>query len=151
MDDVVEQPGKYRIYAGDDHMEFPIVIITGVSRSGKTLLGQLLGSMENVEHIDEPYLPLMLPVMWDKGLVDEDVAVMFFRAFTEELFNDMILLRTANFRPSDLSTIWERKTSDEIYSRLVDLYSRDDVRKYVRDNGSVLLYNLAETVPCLFD
>jgi hypothetical protein len=130
-------------------MEFRVVIITGVSRSGKTLLGQLLGSMQNVEHVDEPWLPIMLPVMQGKGLIDRKVAQTLLLSFTEELFNDTILLRRANFRPSDHSSIWACKGVQEIFSRLVNLYSRGDVRQYIRKNDPVLLYNLAETIPYL--
>lgn len=142
-------PNQYRMYAETYHMNFRVAIITGVSRSGKTLLGQLLGSMRNVEHVDEPWLPMMLPVMQGKGLIDREVANMLLRSFTEELFNDTILLRRANFRPRDKSSIWTCKGVQEIFFRLVSLHSRDDVRQYVRENDSVLLYNLAETVPYL--
>jgi len=140
---------QYRMYAGMHHMDFRVAIITGVSRSGKTLLGQLLGSMHYVEHIDEPWLPMMLPVMQEKGLIDREVARMLLQAFTEELMNDTVLLRRANFRPSDQSSIWISKGAEEIFSRLVNLYSRNDVRRHVRENDSVLLYNLAETNPFL--
>jgi hypothetical protein len=127
-------------------MDFRVAIITGVCRSGKTLVGQLLGSMRNVEHIDEPWFPMMLPVMQGKGLIDREVARTLLRSFTEELFHDMILLRNANFRPQDLSSIWVRKSAPEIFSRLVNLHSRDDVQWYVRENKSLLLYNLAEVM-----
>ncbi len=140
---------RYRMYAGTNHMDFRVAIITGVCRSGKTLVGQLLGSMRNVEHIDEPWLPMMLPVMQGKALIDREVARTLLRSFTEELFHDMILLRNANFRPQDLSSIWVRKGAPEIFSRLVNLHSRDDVQRYVRENNSVLLYNLAEVMPYL--
>lgn len=140
---------QYHMYAGMQHMNFRVAIITGVSRSGKTLLGQLLGSMRNVEHVDEPWLPMMLPVMQGKGLIDREVAKTLLQSFTEELFNDTILLRRANFRPLDRSSIWTCKGAQEIFPRLVNLHSRDDVRRYVRENDSVLLYNLAETIPFL--
>lgn len=140
---------QYSMYVGKRHMEFDVVVITGASRSGKTLLGRLLGSMHSVEHVDEPWLPMMMPVIQGKGLIDPDVATMVLQAFVEELFNDIVLLRTANFRPSDLSSIWEVKGAQEIFSRLVNLHSRDDVRRYVLEKRPVLLCNLAEVMPFL--
>jgi len=140
---------QYRMYVGRRHMDFDVVIISGVSRSGKTLLGRLLGSMHNVEHVDEPWFPMMLPVIQGKGLIDPDVATMLLQSFVEELFNDIVLLRTANFRPSDLSSIWEVKSAQEIFSRLVNLHSRDDVRRYVLEKRPILLCNLAEVMPYL--
>jgi len=137
------------MYTGMAHMNFRITIITGVSRSGKSLLGQLLGSMHNVEHVDEPWLSMMLPVIQGKGLIDQEFIKMLLRSFTEELFNDVILLRRANFRPSDISSIWTCKSAREILFRLGNLHSRDDVRRYVHENDSMLLYNLTGTVPYL--
>lgn len=149
LQDIPSPPRPYRMYPGTAHMDFRVAIVTGVCRSGKTLVGQLLGSMANVEHIDEPWLPMMLPVLQGKGLIDPDVGKTLLQSFTEELFNDMILLRNANFRPSDLSSMWTRKNAQEIFSRLVNLHSRRDVRKYVAEHRSVLLYNLAEVMPYL--
>lgn len=127
--------------------DFRIAIITGACRSGKTTIGQILGSMNNVEYIDEPWFPTVLPVMQNYGSIDPDVAVDMLRAFTKELFNDIILLRQSNFRPNDLSTIWARKDVKDIMDRLVKKHTRDDVEKYIEEKNPILLYNLAELIP----
>lgn len=127
--------------------DFRIAIVTGVCRSGKTMIGQILGSMNNVEYIDEPWFPTVLPVMQNYGSIDPDIAADMFRAFTKELFNDIILLRQSNFRPYDLSTIWARKDVGEIIERLVKIHTRDDVKKYINEKKPILLFNLAELIP----
>ena len=78
----------HRFYSGVP--EFKIAIITGVCRSGKTLIGQILGSMNNVEYIDEPWFPIVVSLMQHYGSIEPEVAVDMFRAFTKELFNDII-------------------------------------------------------------
>lgn len=142
-----EKEIDYKFYSSAPN--FRIVIITGVCRSGKTTLGQILGSMKNVEYIDEPWTGTVIPVMQNYGALDPLIARDMFRAFVKELFNDIILLRQSNFRPKDLSNIWDRKDAGEIIDRLVRLYSRDDVHNYVKEKDPILLLNLAELIPFL--
>ncbi len=66
-----------------------------------------------------------------------------------ELFNDLILLRGANFRPNDLSSIWSKKDHLEIFHRLANLHTRNDAAQYARTNGSMLVVTLAECTPFL--
>jgi len=145
---------NYFFHASQGEIQFKVVIVTGACRSGKTLLAQLLGSMRNVEWIEEPWMPMMIPIMQAYGLMDPIVGRDVMRAITEELFYDRILLRGANFRPGDLSSIWKVKEATEIFERLVNLRSRDDVRQYALTNAPVLLYVLAETnpfIPFMYD
>lgn len=128
-------------------LPFRIVIITGVNRSGKSLLGSLIGSMENVEYIDEPWLPMMLPVMQAKRLIDSDIAKDILLTHTEELFYEMILLRRANFRPKDRSSIWPLKNVTEIFERMINLNTRAEACVYAKNRKSLLLYNLGGTLP----
>ncbi len=126
---------------------FNVVIITGVCRSGKTLLARLVGSMSNVEYLDEPWLQETLPLMPHIGYMDRVAARHTMVASTQELMNDSILYRQGNFRPTDLSTVWNTKHPHEILHRLVQLQSRDDVVAYIAAHDSTLLLVLADTPP----
>lgn len=135
--------------SGQNTLIFRTAAITGVCRSGKTLLGNLLATCGFVEHADEPWLPMLLPVMAGLRIIDEKLAEDMFVTYTAELFNGMVLLRWANFRPGDLSSIWKQKTQREILMRLTVLNSRSEVRRFAIKYNSLLLYNLAETMPYL--
>ena len=124
-----------------------VVIITGAGRSGKTLVGNLLGSCQHVEHIDEPWLPLVLPMLAGLGSIDENLAVQMFQTSVTELLNNRILMRDANLRPSDMSSIWKQKSPEEIFSRLINLHSREDVKRHGRDHEPTLVLNLPDTGP----
>ena len=126
-----------------------VVIITGAGRSGKTLVGNLLGSCHNVEHLDEPWLPMTLPVLAGQGALTHTLAIDMFRASVVELWYDRLLMRHVNFRPADLSSIWRQKGPEEIMSRLVGLYSREDVRRYANVNRPSLVLTLTNTLPYL--
>ena len=137
-------------YSADEQlgrMVGSVVVVTGACRSGKTTIGNLLGSCEHVEHIDEPWLLLMLPVLSAHGILPEKFAAQMFRSYTVELLYDRILMRHVNFRPRDLSSVWKQKFPEEIFSRLMGLYSRDDVRHYVQERRITLVLNLADAVP----
>lgn len=141
---------KYFLHAGEKRLNFKIAIITGACRSGKSLIGKLLGSLENVEYMEEPWLPTVLPVLQGNNLIDPEVSKNILRSYIDELMNDVVLLRQSNFRPRDLSTIWDRKNVMEIFDRLVNLHTREDVKKYLNKKKTVLLLNLPGIMPFLF-
>lgn len=124
-----------------------VVIITGVGRSGKTLVGNALGTCHGVDHIDEPWFPMMLPILAGHGLIPEKLAIHMLQTSIGELSNDRILMRNVNFRPADLSSIWQQKTPQEIFTRLLGLYSRDDVRRYAHCKKASLVLTLTDTLP----
>jgi hypothetical protein len=124
---------------------FSVVILTGACRSGKTSLGQLLATLEHTDHVEEPWLPLTLPSLVQTELVDREVARALLRAAVHELQNHTVLLRGANLRPSDDSSVWQTKSAEEIFDRLHGLRTRADVRAYNAEHRPVLVLNLAET------
>lgn len=144
----MEKLRRYSFYF-EKKMPFEIVTIVGASRCGKTLLGSMIGTLRGVEYIDEPWLPVMIPVIQDNKLIQEDFASDILRSFTEEMFYEMILLRRANFRPFDRSSIWPLKSSVELVDRLMNLSTRRDAEKYAKKKRSVLLCSVVNTYPFL--
>jgi hypothetical protein len=124
-----------------------ICIITGACRSGKTTLGNLLATASNVENFEEPWTSMTLPIAAGLGLIEKGVAMDLFSAGISELINDAILLRYANFRPGDLSSIYRKKSAEEIFDRLTNLKSREDVAQYIEKNNPLFLLNLPEISP----
>ena len=106
-----------------------------------------MATCDTVEHADEPWLPMILPMMVDQQLIHEDIAREMFKTYTCELLNDMILLRNANFRHHDLSSIWNQKMAVDIFNRIFELKNRSDVALFIQKYNPLLLYNLAETLP----
>lgn len=130
------QPDSFRL-------KFRIAIIAGVNRSGKTTLGNIFATAKNVEHSDESWLLNTLPIMVKLGMIDEKIGKELFLNYLSELVNDMILLRRANFRPGDLSSIWGQKSYKDIFLRLKTLESRKDVKSFLKAEKPLLLLNLS--------
>lgn len=134
-------------FIGIKERKFPLVVITGVCRSGKTLLGNILATCQEAEYSDEPYTPMLLPMIVKSGKIDQEFAVRWMGAILSELFNDLLLLRAGNFRPGDLSSIWSKKSPEEISNRLINLQTRKDAADYAKQNNSQLVVTLSECIP----
>jgi len=135
---------KYSFPSGKFYLNFQMAGIIGVPRSGKTTLGNLLATNKNVEYSEEPWLLGTLPAMVKFGIIDKEIGKDMFISYLHELMNDMVLLRAANFRPNDESSIWTKKTHIEIFSRLVNLHSRKDVKSFVKKNKPLFLMTMSE-------
>ena len=122
-------------------------MIVGACRSGKTTLGTLLGTCNNVENAEEPWTAKILPLLSGLGSIDELIAKDIFLNFITELCNETILLRSVSFRPDDLSTILNQKNSEEISFRFNELTTRSDVNEFKKKNNPLLLLNLTEVLP----
>jgi hypothetical protein len=134
-------------YSKGNNLKFPIAVISGVCRSGKTLLGNLIATCPEVEYADEPWTGMALPMAANSGKIENEFASSMLLAYFFELFNDLILLRNANFRRKDQSSIWTKKTPEEIDLRLNDLNTRNDVINFAKSNRSTLVVTLAECSP----
>lgn len=118
-------------YLGEKTIKRKIILITGTSRSGKTTLSKLLASCSNVFWIEEPYSLMKLIELYGISLISKDLFTMMFTSIVNELINDTILYRNANFRPNDLSSIWNYKTAKDVFYHLYTLHSRKDVEDYI--------------------
>jgi hypothetical protein len=107
----------------------------------------MLATCSNVEYADEPHTGMLLPMVSQTGKVEIEFAGEWLAIYFCELFNDLLLLRRANFRPNDLSSIWTKKTPHEIFERLTKINTRTEVKQYVNENGSVLVVTLSECMP----
>jgi len=124
-----------------------LLIVTGACRTGKTTLCKALAHNQRVEFLDEPWLPMFLPVLLDQGQLNSADAGALLQAYFDELCNDMLLYRRANFRPEDSSSIWSFKKAKDIFYRLNKVNSRDDVEAWITENNTVFVIALPEVTP----
>lgn len=137
---------RYENYCiGNEEQIFNLFFVTGACRSGKTSFSRILGSTQNTEWLEEPYeLSLLL---WTIQLEEangnvEELKKQIFKAICKELINSAVLLRNGNFRPGDLSTVWNYKGGEEIFHRLVNINTRAQVQDYIRENNSHFVINI---------
>jgi len=124
-----------------------ILIVTGTCRAGKTTLCKALASAISVEFLDEPWMPMFLPLLVKQAQIERSVAKSFMHSYFDELCNDMLLYRRANFRPGDGSSIWSFKKAKDIFYRLNNVNSRGNVESWIDHKNTIFVIALPEITP----
>lgn len=132
---------------GDGKINEKIIVVTGTGRAGKTLLSKLLGSTKRIEWIEEPCDLELVTMLTGTGKMDKVLFKRLFPILCKERINDHVLLRNANFRPNDLSSIWNYKEGTEIFERLVNVNTRDQVKEYIINEKKSFLLDMPDVRP----
>lgn len=84
-----------------------VVLVDGIARSGKSLLGPILSSFERVEieRMEEIYE--YVGALHRMGRITTDAAVALLRLEADMHFYNGLIGRNTNFRPADHSSVWQ--------------------------------------------
>jgi hypothetical protein len=138
---------SYKFGSGSEGAD-SVVMITGVARSGTTILGKIVASLEGMDYEYEPWLLAQLPILAKQPFAGE-----MLRGYLSELFAAHLLGRSVNLRPSDDSRITRYQTEEELHYKWSKLSSRDDVKKFAKSKQrqmAVKMVNLQPFFPFLF-
>ena len=102
------------------------LIITGVGRSGSTILSKLIGSMKPTFTLFEPALM--------KFMASFPYSNIFTRILFEDYFLNLVHGR-GNMNPNDWSCMTNYESKDEIKARQDKLRRRSDALNYIADNN----------------
>lgn len=97
--------------------------ITGVGRSGTTILGKLVHSLKNIEYFFEP--PMFVPIMSSSSGLYQKLLLTFY--FNDDLLISALAGRSINTNPNDDSSIFGVKAREEIDYRLSKSFSRKEL------------------------
>ena len=157
---ILSDPKDFSFSSANRLFNFRTAIVLGACRSGKTSLGNLIGSCQFVDNIEEPWTAKIITLMSGLGMVPENLCKQILLNFITESYNETILFRTQSFRPTDMSSIWKQKDNQEIIDRLTKYQTRKDVQDYIRKNNPLffvihlfflnLLEFLKRQIPHLF-
>ena len=104
------------------------IAITGVARSGTTLLGKLIHTLDNVEYFFEP--PLLLPILL--SIPESSISERSFLLESylyEELFLGAIAGRLINTNKNDESSIFHAKSPSELAFRFSRSWRRFELEE----------------------
>jgi len=108
------------------------IFITGSARSGTSLVGALIHSMEGVEYIYEP--PMVLGLLSMINDLDSEKWKLLFETYIyEEFLINSIAGRNFNFNVNDYSYIGNHKTQAEIEFRKSKSWGKDDCEKIAKN------------------
>jgi len=95
-----------------------MIIVTGLPRSGTTILGKLIGSFRAVEYAFEPPLVTYLDAQCRHDLLDSKTASELLKVYLYyDYFAEFVHGRGYNFRPSDASNVLKMQTVPEILKK----------------------------------
>jgi len=131
------------------------VMISGISRSGTTLLGKIIGSFKNFEYAFEPSIIFLLDGLLLNSGMDKNIIIYIFRTFfVEDKMLSFHLGRGYNVRPSDDSCIFNMKSYSEVMDRIIKVQNTEDAIKLMISLNSRLAFknpNVYAIIPVLLE
>ena len=124
-----------------------VVVITGVTRSGTSILGKLISTLTHVEYEYESWLFYLLPIIASAGLMNKDFVKDVLRKHSNELLIRTLLGRNVNMRETDDSCILNYISEEELKYRWNHLFERKDVIEYARKNRSSIAMKMPNFQP----
>lgn len=125
------------------------IIVTGVARSGTTLVGNIIHSFEGNEYAFEP--PALVQLFNNRPLFDVLLWKYHFEHYLyEDILMPMLAGRSLNFNSNDWSYIFNAKSCEEIRGRFDQTQRAREIVEHVKHHRVVFkLTNVVETLPFL--
>ena len=115
----------------DNHL----VVITGLARSGTSLMERIVGSMQDCFSIYEPVtFPNILTLIYKKILDNHHGKQLLMNILFEDMFLNYIQGRYINFNPKDESYIGHYRDVEEVKKNWGFFHNRKDVMSWLSCN-----------------
>jgi hypothetical protein len=125
-----------------------ILIITGVGRSGTTILGKVIGSLRPTFYLFEPALMQLIPFLNACAESSERVYSLLLQSLLfEDYFLQVIHGRSLNFNVQDDSYIGNYVLQSDIERRWKNLARRGDVLVYLKNEHPLFVIKTPEFQP----
>ncbi len=125
-----------------------LVIITGVGRSGTTILGKLLGSLRPAFYLFEPALMRLLPFLLHAEPRQQETYATVIRAVLfEDYFLQAMHGRSLNFNPRDDSYYGNALSLQEVEEQWRVLSRRQDVLRQIQERPPLFALKIPEFQP----
>lgn len=114
-----------------------IVGITGLPRSGKSMLAPIISSFNRSETLTMDYVLEEYPVLNYLGLITDHVTKYMMRYLVNILIYNKMIGRNSNFRPSDWTSIWHSK-DPSIYVKRILSEEGDSVYETIKEKEPLI-------------
>ena len=125
-----------------------IIILDGLTGTGKTMFSPLVASLKNVQNPRFEYMLEYLLISAKLGKLDKDAASALLNLLADVKFYDGLISREINFRPSDLSSVFANKNFIKYF---LQLFSRDGdtVEAIIKKDPPKLFFITHQILSCL--
>ena len=108
---------KIQLYR-DTNMIEKIVLVDGLTRTGKSMMGPILASLENVEIERVEAIFEYIPFLDSIGKLDRDASVILLKLEADTKLYESMIGRNTNFRRTDHSSVFNNPFKFEYIKRL---------------------------------
>ena len=114
-----------------------IVLVDGISRTGKLLLGSLISSLDQMEHIEfgENFEYIIPAIKLEK--LKLDFGHSYLNNYLNMLMYNKYISRNVNFRPNDITGI-DRSKNPKIYYDRLETQEGDKIIKSIKKQKKFL-------------
>lgn len=125
-----------------------IIILDGLTGTGKTMLSPLIASLKNVQNPRFEYMLEYLLISAQLGKLENDATSALLNLLADIKFYDGLISREVNFRPSDLSSVFANK---KFIKYFLQLFSRDGaaVEAVIKKEAPKLFFITHQILSCL--
>jgi hypothetical protein len=125
-----------------------IIILDGLTGTGKTMFSPLIASLKNVQNPRFEYMLEYLLISVQLGKLENDAASALLNLLADVKFYDGLISREINFRPSDLSSVFANK---KFIKYLLQLFSEDGdaVEAIIKKDPPKLFFITHQILSCL--
>lgn len=121
--------------------EKDLAVVTGMTRSGKSVLGPIVCSFQRSERYFMDHVFEQFPMLNGIGSMSDEIAVYLLRHSFDVMTYDNMIGRNSNFRFNDFSSIW--KTNDPgIYFSRLNASEGDSVYEKIKKEKPLFVLNL---------
>jgi hypothetical protein len=120
------------------------ILITGSARSGTTIMGKLIHSLQRVEYTFEP--PTLFPLMALIDHLDAQYWQLLFSTYLyEDFFSGAVAGRNLNFNSNDDSYIFNSKSESLVAKRMSKGIRKSEIGELTEDG--IIAFKMPDIVP----
>lgn len=126
------------------------LVITGAPRSGTSLLGKLVSTLDGIDyHFEPPMIWVLSALLSMKALSPEVASVLLQLHLHEDLFIESAHGRKANLRPQDDSLVLNAIHWGELLSRWQNIRNREDAIRYISERQLRLAFKTPSVIDAI--
>jgi hypothetical protein len=125
-----------------------IILIDGLTGTGKSMLGPLLGSLERIELYRVEHHYEYLCILNHLGKITSDAAASMLSMYGDLAVYNSMIGRETNFRKDDLSGVWSNPYWFRYLKRLM-LPDGDSVRQRILDERPMIQVSTHQAMPAM--
>lgn len=121
-----------------------IVMLTGAGRSGTSILGKILGSMQHTYYLYEPAIMKLMPVLCAASDQGARCASAFRSILFEDYFSQLVHGRNLNWNAAEDSYVGHYMPKQEVEARWSEMTRRGEIVDYIKQTKPLFVVKTPE-------